>query len=490
MSETLLLGDCLSKLKELKDCSIENCITDPPYGLSNHTTDDIINALNYWLNNQEYNHNKKGFMGKQWDSFVPSPLIWKEVFRVLKPGGHLLCFAGSRTQDLMGISLRLAGFEIRDTIQWLYSSGFPKSTSISKAIDKQLNCYVPGEVLPTSRKVLPTSRKVDNEIFNTFKTKTAENPQSDEAKEWQGWGSALKPAYEPIIIARKPIEGTLAENAIKHKCGCINIDKCRVPLQSIDSSQLRTMHRTQKENTGWGMNCNSNDVATVVSEKGRWPANVILSHSENCKEECIGFKLDKQSGHLKSGTNCARTKDGSFVEHSLGKAGDVQTTYGDEGGASRFFSHIECDKSCPVKELEKYGTTKSACVKEQKEGYDSDSKFINGISNKENQYSDEGSVARFFYCAKASQKEKGKENTHVTVKPIALMQYLCKLIAAKDTTILDPFMGSGTTGLACELEGINFVGIEINEEYYNIAVKRIKEAKKDKDMFDIYGEEK
>ena len=214
----LLLGDCLELMKQLPDESVDAVVTDPPYGLSNHTYQDIVNALTAWLAGREYVHGKKGFMGKRWDGFVPGPNLWRECLRVLKPGGHVLCAAGTRTVDLMGISLRLGGFEIRDTIEWLYGEGFPKSLDISKAINKADG--VKFDSRPASGVGFMNNDREDgyHETINQF---IQIGESSKKAKQWQGFGTSLKPAHEPFILARKPIENglTIAENCLKWGTG-------------------------------------------------------------------------------------------------------------------------------------------------------------------------------------------------------------------------------------------------------------------------------
>ncbi|QGG47679.1 DNA methyltransferase [Heliorestis convoluta] len=202
----ILTGDCLEKLKELPDNSIDSCVTDPPYGLSKEP--DIQEVLTKWMAGEDYEHRDKGFMGKSWDSFVPGPAIWREVYRVLKPGGHILCFAGTRTQDLMTISLRLGGFEIRDVIEWLYTSGFPKSMDISKGFDKRAGVerHIIGQRgVPDKRN--GHGRAYGSSLFAGEKTGTVIHyigePTTELAKQWDGWGTSLKPAHEPIILARK-----------------------------------------------------------------------------------------------------------------------------------------------------------------------------------------------------------------------------------------------------------------------------------------------
>jgi len=378
-------------MKTLKDNSIDSIVADPPYGLSKEPK--IEEVLSHWLAGSEYQHGSKGFMGKSWDSFVPNPDVWKECFRVLKPGGHILCFAGTRTQDLMGISLRLGGFEIRDQIQWVYGSGFPKSLDVSKAIGKSLGI---------EREVLDTQVRKSGEMAHIMKTNSEQGyrpedyykdfgnilkitkPESEEAKQWEGWGTSLKPATEPIILARKPFKTTVANNVLEWGTGAINIDGCRV--------------------------CPSE------GSLGRWPANFIHDGSDEVLE------LFPQTGTNKKG-------------------GKPYSYQGKE-----------------------YNNSKTSMFNGDKP---------QAFSN----YNDFGSAARFFYCTKASKKERtcnGKVvNNHPTVKPLALVEYLVRLITPPGGIVLDPFAGSGTTGIAALKEGFQYVLIEFEEESYNICCERI-----------------
>jgi len=295
----LRLGNCLEVMKELDDESVDSIVTDPPYGLS--------------------------FMGKKWDYDVPSVEIWKECMRVLKPGGHTVAFSSARTYHRMVVNIEDAGFEIRDQIMWVYGTGFPKSHNISKAIDKKAGA-------------------------------------EREAQQWDGWGTGLKPAHEPIVLARKPFKATVAENVLKHGTGGLNLDGCRVGTtgarnngKKADSNIYGKYGPTQRVDYG----------------KGRFPTNFIHDGSD-----------------------------------------EVVTLF-------------------PEKNF------------------------------------------RFFYCAKASKAERGEGNNHPTVKPVALMKYLCRLITPPSGIILDPFMGSGTTGIAAKAEGFGFIGIEMTEEYLLLSKNRI-----------------
>jgi len=401
-------GDCLQVLKELDDCSVDSIVTDPPYGLS--------------------------FMGKGWDYDVPTVDIWRECVRVLKPGGHLLAFAGTRTQHRMAVNIEDAGFEIRDMIAWVYGSGFPKSLDVSKAIDKrggqsvawfgpwfrkwreqngitqkQVSALFPSKTGGLTGCVanwelgfnLPTPEQF-NLIRDTFglpfeSVEAAERevvgqkawtnsaahflpgedhtervklditaPATEAAQQWDGWGTALKPALEPITVARKPFKGTVANNVLEHGTGAINIDGCRV---ATDESTQRPCgpnsdHAQQFKGTKGGMR-------GQPAGTGRWPANLIHEGSDEVVELL-------------------------------------------------------------------------------------------------------GDAARFFYCAKANKKDREEGNSHPTVKPTDLMAYLCKLVTPPGGVVLDPFMGSGSTGKAAVREGFSFIGIEREVEYFQIAEKRVQ----------------
>lgn len=343
------LGDCLEIMRDIPDGSIDAIVTDPPYGLSDHRTSDVFSCLSSWLAGQEYRPNKKGFMGRTWDSWVPGPEVWREVFRVLKPGGHVVAFAGSRTHDLMSMALRLAGFECRDTVLWVYGSGFPKSLDVSKAIDKAAGAE--REVVGIDPNSANRKSKSGTAAYGDYADESERlitAPATDAARQWSGWGTALKPAFEPALLFRKPLVGTVAENVLAHGAGALNIDGCRVEDGGEETS------------------------------KGRFPANLIHDGSD-----------------------------------------EVLAVFPGAAG---------------------------------------------------------GSAARFFYCAKASKTDRGTDNSHPTVKPTELMRYLVRLVTPLGGTVLDPFMGSGSTGKAAVLEGFHFLGIEQDPSYFNIATERIQNA--------------
>lgn len=419
-------GLCLDVLKTFPDNSFDSIVTDPPYGIS--------------------------FMGKKWDYDVPSVEEWAECLRVLKPGGHLLAFAGTRTQHRMAVRIEDAGFEIRDMIAWVYGSGFPKSLDVSKAIDKhggqsvawfgpwfrkwredngvtqkQVAALFPSKTggltgcvanwelglnMPTPEQfnlirdtfglpfasVEEASREVIGQRTTGIGTGCGSTPimgdgnrditapATDAARQWQGWGTALKPAMEPITVARKPLTGTVAANVLEWGTGAINIDGCRVPTTADDPSA------------------------------GRWPANLIHDGGEEVLAWFPRSVARPAKAVLAGGVSGDGGKDGAVYSQSMNYG--ARTGYADA----------------------------------------------------------ESSAARFFYCAKASKVDRGEGNDHPTVKPTDLMRYLCRLVTPPGGKILDPWVGSGSTGKAAIPEGFEFVGIERDIESVETARRRIGEV--------------
>ena len=368
----VLNADCLDAMKRMPDCCIDAIVTDPPYGLS--------------------------FMGKNCYHGVPGVEFWKEALRVAKPGAHLLSFGGTRTFHRIACAIEDAGWEIRDTIMWVYGSGFPKSMDISKAIDKKLGAERNVIGKNTSRHGGGNGTLFGGGIGP--ETGYITEPSSDEAKKWNGWGTCLKPAYEPVIMARKPLEGTVVDTVMKYGTGGINIDECRVP-----SDKPVVIHSPAKDTL---YDSGHKDLGTWTDNRGRFPANVIHDGSD----EVVELFPDNVKGGTWNNTKGARHFENN------GKP----TEYTNKGS----------DNSV-------------------------------------------GSAARFFYCAKASKSEKGKDNPHPTVKPLELMKYLIKMVAPENALVLDPFMGSGSTGVAAIQIGRRFIGVEKEEEYFNYAKKRIED---------------
>ncbi len=317
-----------------------------------------------------------------------------EALRVLKPGGHLLAFGGTRTYHRLTCAIEDAGFEIRDCLAWMYGSGFPKSLDVSKAIDKAAGAEreETGREPRKGRQSGILGKEVDIEVVRSL-------PATPEAAQWSGWGTALKPAFEPIVLARKPLIGTVAKNVLAHGTGGLNVDGCR-----IEGTQPH--HYEAGRPSGENSFVGRGNVGTPAPFAGRWPANVLL-------DEQAAEMLDEQSGVLHSQSPETR-QSRSAVTGVTGMGTGRSVEYGDSGGASRFF-----------------------------------------------------------YCAKASRKERGPDNTHPTVKPLALMKYLITLVTPPDGTILDPFLGSGTTLVAAKSLGFSAIGIDNNLDYIKIANTRL-----------------
>ena len=449
----IIHGDSIEVLRTLEPESVDAVVTDPPYGLGNTSPKHVAECLRAWSDGETWQPTGRGFMGREWDAWVPPPELWREVLRVLKPGGHAIVFAGSRTQDLMSVALRLAGFEVRDVIMWLYGSGFPKSLNVSKAIDKQRHdqsevyevtswiratrdergltnrtiddafgvgdmarhwtdvppngkqpTVPPLDQVPKLLEVLgvewsevppriqyllvelnspkgqPAPTWFEREVIGTRSAQTTthavsvngESPEpvtlditasaTDEARKWEGWGTALKPAYEPAILARKPLNGTVARCVLEHGTGAINIDASRVGE--------------------------------------RFPANVAVDE---------------------------------HVAHELGER-------------ARYFYSPKASKAEREAGLEDRDTQLAGSI------FRSGGSFKTGAGN---------------------ERTAKRANTHPTVKPIELMRYLVRMVTPPDGTVLDPFAGSGSTLCAAALEGFEHIGVEREEEYVTIARARV-----------------
>jgi site-specific DNA-methyltransferase (adenine-specific) len=454
---TLYNGNCLEVLKTLPDNSVDSIVTDPPYGLS--------------------------FMGKKWDYDVPSQEIWEEALRVLKPGGYLLAFAGTRTQHRMAVRIEDAGFEIRDMIAWVYGSGFPKSLDISKAIDKSAGAEreVISETKTNSGGMAHISKTNAEHGFRpnadtgNSEDKSAKNviritaPATDEAKQWEGWGTALKPALEPITVARKPLEeNTVAANVLKYGTGGINIDESRIPTNpEVDDPRLGG-------NGSWktdGMAVNAygkfEGTPNTSSPKGRFPANFIHDGSE----EVVSLFPNTKAGGSVSGKEPSKTGDENT--NCYGEYNRVSwDSYNDDASAARFFYCAKTSK------------------KDRNEGLeDFEAKSIGGKGNGIRRICSKcGASSLEAHTCLCEEKDwvnpPTKKNNHPTVKPTDLMRYLVRMVTPKGGTVLDPFMGSGSTGKGAMLEGFKFVGIELDPDYMEIAKARIEFANPEDEMFD------
>lgn len=379
MTVHLLTGDCRDRMAELPECSVDAIVCDPPYGLvQGKKGGSGVASVNldspHGRARIGTGNGPGGFMGMAWDSAVPGPEFWAAALRVAKPGAHLVAFGGTRTFHRLACAIEDAGWEIRDTLGWLYGSGFPKSLDVSKAIDKVAGAEreVIGQYRARDLRACSNNRfgAADAEVVQRQVDRTA--PSTAAARQWQGWGTALKPAWEPAILARKPLVGTVAANVLAHGTGALNIDGCRVGAESTRRMKAGGRNDFPHEDDAWQPRA-----VAVGSDLGRWPANILHDGSDEV---------------------LAVFPDGS---------------------------------------------------------------------------------ARFFWSPKASTAERnlgmppGRTNTHPTVKPVDLMAYLCRLVCPPGGTILDPFMGSGSTGIAALREGFGFIGIDLDPAHVEIARLRI-----------------
>jgi DNA modification methylase len=372
-------GDCIEQMRQLPPNSVDSIVTDPPYEL--------------------------GFMGKSWDStgIAYSVKMWDEALRVLKPGGHLLAFSGSRTYHRMACAIEDAGFEIRDQIMWVYGSGFPKSLDVSKAIDKQSN--VQREVI--GKHPQPGSTNLRTAMGDNWQeSPDITAPTTDKAKQWEGWGTALKPAHEPIVLARKPLIGTVATNVIIHGTGALNIDRSRI---GNGTGETKTVN--YPDIRGNNFNNANGSVEYTVTDQGRWPANFI---HDGLDEDWARFFY------------CAKASKKDRNEGLDDFAGKELGTKGN--GLAR---------------------TCASCGASTLQGCE---------------------------CPDRTYVNPTRANHHPTVKPTDLMRYLVRLSTPPNGTVLDPFMGSGSTGKAAVLERFSFIGIDQSADYLEIATARIKHA--------------
>jgi site-specific DNA-methyltransferase (adenine-specific) len=409
---------------EMGQASVDAVVTDPPYEL--------------------------GFMGKSWDAtgVAYKVEVWKECLRVLKPGGHLLAFGGSRTYHRLACAVEDAGFEIRDQIMWVYGSGFPKSLDVSKAIDKMHGA---------ERQVIGVGKGLVKGDGGRYNWNNGDGigqsyaidsvPATDDAKRWSGWGTALKPAHEPIVVARKPLEGTVAENVLKHGTGAINIDGCRVSFVS-DEDRHESTAKNQHED--FGTKPTTRCTAAIqwysmvqpsnYNPPGRWPANFIHDGSGEVMELFPWSTSGSMNGIYKNTimANKAGIRDGNEI-HLKQEASS--------GSAARFFY----------------------CAKASRGERDA------GLEGKEIEYEHSGPRGHSLNGDGSPRRNaQPRANHHPTVKPIALMRYLVRLVTPPGGLVLDPFTGSGTTGLAALREGMAFVGCEQSEDYIKIATARLR----------------
>jgi len=421
-------GNCLDVMRDIPDQSVDSVVTDPPYGLSLHKLKDVSECLTAWIKGKPYAPNKRGYLGETWDAWVPGPEVWKECYRVLKPGGHVVAFSGTRSMDLVALGMRLAGLELRDNIgyandsygapllAWVYSSGMPKGYDTAQCIEKRLT-------IGSDRRPDRNLGGQRRHLFSNDKPKGIDNTggkvplTTPEAQYWEGWGSTLKPAWEPIVLARRPLAGTVIETVMAHGTGALNIDASRISTdENLNGGAYSGSARQREHYTSTDVTTDARLLSRLnrgngeyVAPTGRFPANVIHDGSPDVLE---AFSLGgerpsaKTVNKLGSGTN---------------------SVYGN-------FTRPDQTTTVPT-------------------------------------YGDTGSAARFFFTTGKASKEERKGTKHPTVKPVALMRYLAVLVTPPGGTILDPFAGSGTTGEAASLEGFDAILIE-REGTYVADIKR------------------
>jgi len=486
----LLKGDCLKTLKSLPDNSIDSIVTDPPYGLEfmgkewdapwkNSGTvlidpsevggfQDGAGGNAFSRSRIRYGFGNEASLGFQlWFTEVAI-----ECYRVLKPGGHFLAFGGTRTYHRLAVAIEDAGFEIRDSIHWTYGSGFPKSHNVSKALDRMAGAE--REVIG-SRPLTGNGKTMRSGFHQPDGTGAGETekqdvfeftaPATNEAKQWEGWGTALKPSHEPIVVARKPFEGSVAKNVIEYGTGAINIDASRVAhLSDADrasatpqgkvTSNLRAGAAPDVDNEG------RKEVERPDTSQGRWPANTILTHSADCDEKCAYDCPTRMFPETAGGAapKKSNTPSGKFYEGGWNPLQSEKRVEFPAGSAARFFVQTAWDDEADFSPI----IYQAKANKKERNA---------GLEGFETKRPDERTTVGM-----GTFDEKGvqpQQNFHPTVKPVSLMRYLVKLVTPPGGTVLDPFLGSGTTAVAATFDGFHWVGCELTEDYWAIIEARI-----------------
>jgi site-specific DNA-methyltransferase (adenine-specific) len=496
---TLYHADAVEKLRQLPDNSVDSLIVDPPYGLSDFDVEHIIACLKKWLNGEAYSHKSKGFMGADWDHWVPGPELWREVIRVLKPGAFSAVFAGTRTVDLMGISLRLGGFDVCDELMWIRGQGFPHGPNVGKLLDahfgatREVVAYDASRARPNR---LYESGAMGNIGGNGKVSDRTDNgatitaPATREAAQWEGFSTELKGMHEPILLVQKPFKGKIVDNILRWGVGALNINACRVQRADPVTNHSRSEAAAVTKGI-YGSSKVQETHQTNGQKLGSFPTNVVLTHDYRCKivgvsasnykinaftdgakpfgdakgeayettemkkevdvYECVDCcpvgLLDQQSGILRSGVGAIKRKSAKENKGNVGSVcgkesrpeGTEMVSFGDEGGASRFYNNLPWS---------------------------------------------EDDIIPFFYAQRVAPKERdaglipaeGEEraNKHPTVKPLSLIRWLSKLLTPPGGVILDCCAGSGTTGAAAALEGFDAILIEREAEYIPVIQGRVK----------------
>jgi site-specific DNA-methyltransferase (adenine-specific) len=485
---TVYNGDCLEVMETIDKCSVDSIVTDPPYHLTSivERFGKEGSAPAQFGTDGAFARASKGFMGKEWDGgdIAFQANTWRKCYELLKPGGHLIAFSGSRTYHRMAVAIEDAGFEIRDQCIWLYGSGFPKSLNIGKEVDKKMGnerksmgMYDPRGLQDGANRI---ERGIGGQQVASYDSSLVEKTKGN--TEWEGWGTALKPAHEPMVLARKPLsEKSVSDNVMKHGTGAINIDASRIEGevkhpdtmpdfrdqgeqskaaigvdklsfgQTSNAKRKKVVRKPRSADGVWsddnsGMKSEGSEFADA-DPRGRWPSNIMHDGSEQVQQIFPTTSSTEVSRQ--------RTHKGIWSDNK-DDDGDYMPAYGDHGNASRYFY----------------------CAKTSK-----DERNFGLGGKKASQYSSDGRTKEI---ENAYQRNKSvSANTHPTVKPVELMRYLVRLVTPKGGLVLDPFMGSGSTGMAAREEDFRFIGIEKEEEYYEIAKARIKNVKPQLKLFDI-----
>jgi site-specific DNA-methyltransferase (adenine-specific) len=446
----LMLGDCIDSMGQLEENSIDSIVTDPPYHLKS-----IVkrfgkegSAPAQFGTDGAYSRHSTGFMGKEWDGgeIAQDPRTWEAALRVAKPGAYLLAFGGTRTFHRMMCAIEDAGWEIRDTIMWVYGSGFPKSHNVGLAMDKKAGAE--RKVIGSRhRNVKPFDDENGWNDNNTTGDFDYTAPATEYAKKWEGWGTALKPAWEPIVVARKPLIGSVIDNVLEYSTGAINIDASRIPGEPVPINKL-------EEWSGFGQK-EKPKYEQEINNKGRWPANIIHDGSEEVLE-----LFPAPAGAFAPVKRGMSGKSNGIYGDFEQKGDDGATFRGDSGSAARFFYCAKAsrgERDAGLEDMEEKLFSKSGGGQA-------------ALARGETEYQEGENISVGLNTVKRVK------NNHPTVKPLALMRYLITLVTPPNGTVLDCFLGSGSTGVAAVELGFDFIGMEKDEGYLKIADARIKHA--------------
>lgn len=437
--------ESLELLKAATNESVHSIVTDPPYGL--------------------------GFMGKSWDKVLPSIEIWKECLRVLKPGGYIIAMSASRTYHRLAVQLEDLGFITHPQIIWIFGSGFPKATDLSKQFDKGVKREVIGKkTFADGSKTRDTAGKGEKFIMRGETTGLITAPATELAKKWDGWKyglQSLKPALEPIYVGQKPWKNKyikrMTENVEKYGVGAFNIDACRVEGKlEGDPNRFTKAYSMGDGHEGYKRKAHDNYEKPIVRNEGRHPANLLHDGSESVEKEFL--KQGEVMGMHSAGKSREKNVESNYENTSYHASNTRQMNrVGDSGSASRFFNSLPITE----KDLIPFSYIAKASKRERNEGLEKLAKVKAGIGDPRPSGQ---SMSRL-----DGRPPREMQNHHPTVKPVALMEWLVKLVTPMDGTCLDPFMGSGTTGIACKKNNFNFIGIEKEKEYFDIAKSRINQ---------------